>query len=70
MFDGLIRAGDLRRRITRCWRMSGFSASNRARLVSRGRIANSGSEGRPSAASLPYAHPHVIPDKVFARRRA
>ncbi len=67
-FHSLTRVEDLRRRTTSCWRSRRFSASSRARRVNRDRIASSSwSETRPSTASLPYAHPTVIPDKVFGR---
>jgi len=40
-FHTLARVGDLRRRITSCWRKRRFSASSRARRVNRDRIASS-----------------------------
>ena len=67
MFHGLTRVGDLRRRTTSCWRRRRFSASSRARLVNRDRNSKQqlGQKRHHSAASLPYAHPRVIPDEVF-----
>ncbi len=40
MFPSLSRFGDLRRRTTSCWRRRRFSASSRARLVNRYRMAH------------------------------
>ena len=41
MFHSLTRVGDLRRKTASCWRRRRFSASSRARLVNRDRIASS-----------------------------
>jgi hypothetical protein len=41
MFHNLRSVGDLRRKTTSCWRRMRFSASSRARLVNRDRIASS-----------------------------
>jgi hypothetical protein len=41
LFHSLTRFGDLRCRTTSCWRKRRFSASSRARLVNRDRIASS-----------------------------
>src|ERR1700730_13626230 len=70
MFRSLTRVGGLRRRTTSCWRRMRFSASSRARRVNCDRIASSSwVRNATIGASLPYAHPRVIPDKVFGRHR-
>ena len=65
MFHSLARFGDLRLSTMRCWRRTIFSASSRARLANRDRIA---STSRVRDATIgPHDHLRVIPSMVFGR---